>query len=250
MKTGQISFVSLLLSGLVLSTLLGGCGAAQRSHQVPVTGAETFVQEGPLGIDVHNAFGSVFIEVDEALTSPLVWVWAKADTAEKSKPTWAAASLDRTDGLPVLRVATENPEGSVAQEYVVRIRVPGCAGVRVRNSGGTVRVTGVKGAVDISNELSASGRGGQAMYVQVSEGSTGPIMLNAPLGTIELRLPASQAGVVSAGSESGRVTVDAATASVLLPKVTTNRWEATVNGGTEPITLRAGSGDVKVLFGR
>jgi hypothetical protein len=249
MNKGQIAVSFLALSVVTLLLVGTGCGAAQRLRQVPVTGAEAFVPGQELAIDVQNAFGSVSIEVDPKIEAPTVWVFAKGDTAEKTKPTWAAAGLDSVDGLPVLRIATENPEGEPSRDYVVRVRVPHCAGVRVRNTGGSVRVTGVRGAVDISNDLSGSSDS-EAIFVRMSEGSLGPILLNAQAGNIELRLPATHAGILSAASGDGQVRVDAAPATVKGVNATTNRWDGVVNGGDQPITLRTGRGMVKVLIGR
>lgn len=269
----KVAAIGLLLGGL--GGLLGvapGCGtsparggAESRSADSGAAGAATGpyaqhverielneAQRSALAIDVQNALGIVEIDVDPRLASATVaWRAFPSPNGESLRtrqgpPGWIATDLTEDAGLPVLRVLAGAPDGATAAMRV-RISVPACAGVRVRNAGGLVRIAGTSGAVDVSN--GHGGGGGGPIDVRTAGAQTQPATLLTTQGDVRLEIGAGSQGDLIASADGGVVRVDAPKAKLVTTTALKGRVVGTL-GGENRLELHSAGGNVDLVIRR
>jgi len=236
-----------LLSVVTLSCLMGGCSHFQKHEQVQVEhSADANVGEAPLAVDVQNASGTVRIWVDSQ--EPLaVWATCEGENSNDVRPDWVAAHVSNDSGRPVLRVISESPDGT-ARPTSLRIRVPSCGGVRVRNTGGLVEIQGLTGAADVQNTM--IGRESPSIRITAAAPITTPISARTNNGSINVRLPSGSTGKVRVSAGKGIPVVDGGQNN--LRGVLANRHDITavLNNGENPIDLITENGNAQLWIGR
>jgi len=246
----------LCLTLALVVAVQGGCTRLRKSQIVPITGASTVALDGtsPLALDIDNQRGSVQVEVSPKFKAPIIWAGVPGETKTARRPDFVAAQLVMDSGRPVLRILSASPSstspGSAAGEpkYVnLRIQVPSCAGIRIRNDGGPVFLKGVAGAIDIIN--STHGMAGGTTVI-AAKPITDPITIKASRGGIDLRLQEGSEGTLNARTMKGSMRIDVDKARVIGAKTSYREWIGTLNKPGNPIDLRAEEGDVVVMYGR
>jgi len=225
---------------------LGACSATKRADVVPIVESEA-PAEGPLALDIDNHRGSVTVVVNPKLKGPQITAVVR-ERGTKSSERWAAASMANDAGRPVLRVLSSPPESGPAPHVDIVIKVPTCAGIRVRSDDGQITLRGVGGAIDA--QTSIGGHSPTAILVTTNTPLHDPVLLHAQRGGIELRMAQSSAGQLRAEAPAGGVEVDAATADLRDVRFTRQTWTGTLNAGTSDMRLTADDGDILVLVGR
>lgn len=239
-------------AGAICTTLGLAGGGCSGSGGAPIPVQGTVETAGGLAsVVVENRLGEVEIVVDPSIDTPEIHAWALKDGGglvdRPLEPgSLVAATYEDVAGRPELRVSSVL-QGRTVRGPGVRIRmtIPGIQSLTVRNAGGPVRITGGGGEVSVDNRQGTAAWAGRAdivchMKTPVRE----PLRLIAWDGNAELEMPATSRGaldIVGARriqdfSRGGTVT-DATSA--------TSGWAATLNGGTNPVRVRA-SGGVRV----
>ncbi len=236
------------LAALSLASILPwatGCGAAPSRHHVAVTGDAAVTR--PLAIDVDNQHGSVEILVDPGIERPLVKASSPGSTATDRQPDFVSAELLTEGGRGVLRVVASSPDRPEPKYVTLRVTVPSCDGLRIRNAGGPVRAWGVGGAVDVLNDMPGL-TGGTS--VRFASPMTQPVTIRANHGGIELRVPEGSTGLLRFKTDRGLIRSDTARAAIR--GATTNAFEqaASLNGGQNAVTLTAETGEIDFIYGR
>lgn len=233
------------IAAFLTTGTLGGCTRLRASQAVTVENLQNVSNDGlPLALDVQNARGTVSIWVDP--TKPLaVWAAVKGGSGSDHKPDWIAASVVQDNGRPVLRVLS-SAAADQPKPTTIRIRVPSCAGLRVRNAGGLIDVKGVTGAIDIQNAMDF----GTPEAVRVVAGApiTAPIGVHTNFGNISVRLPLGSTGTARVYSLEGQSLIDGA--KTTLTEVLTNRTQITcvIMGGTNAIDIGTDKGVAQLVI--
>lgn len=264
-RTGLIAAMLIAGAGSGMA-LLGGCTRFHESQsvvvqrdggEVPVEGAgvSSVMDWSQLGIDIDNQRGTVTVEVSPEVQSPAVWAGVVSEPDEKGfvkgagarQVDFVSATVAMPEGRPILRVVAASPGEAEAKFVNLRIVVPACAGMRLRNSGGKVYAKGVGGSLDVVN----STRGVWGGTTIVAAGIIiDRVTIKAAQGGIDFRMPAGSTAALHARTEKGRLTMDLDAAKVVNAYHRGNEYSATVNGGTNRIELVAQQGDVTVMYDR
>jgi hypothetical protein len=234
------------IMALAMITLFGGCASTRPSDRVPIVASDTPAQ-GPLALDIDNHKGSVTVEVVHGLKEPHVTAVVRGRESTATEH-WAAASLASDAGRPVLRVLSAPPVSGPDPLVDIVVRVPDCAGIRVRSDEGQIILRGVGGAIDA--QTSIGGRDALAIVVTTDTPLTDPVLLHAQRGGIELRVPRQSTGLLRADSPVGSVNVDAAAAELRDVRYTRQVWTGELNAGKADMRLTADDGDILVMVGR
>lgn len=236
-----------LTAAALAASVVSGCSTLRSTQEIAVTGASgDEVESRPLAVDVQNARGTVSVWVEPG--KPIaVWAADRGGKGMNHRPDWIAASLTEDNGKPVLRVLNDSQEGEPT-ETTIRIRVPSCAGIRVRNSGGLIDVKGVTGAIDLQNTMPP----GSGMAIRAYAGGpiTAPVTARTNNGSIDVRLPTGSTGAVRVHAVNGTPIVDGGYLVLTSVKMTRTDITCTVEGGENPIDLSTEDGTASLLFGR
>ncbi len=239
-----------LILGLGAILTLGACGRGAKVS-VPIDGPPITLGTSP-AIDVDNVHGSVRVIVDRSVRAPTVKATIKRSgrggpsRAEAEQSTTVTAESSEQDGRPILRVAsatTWEPRDAVA--VALTIRLPDCGGVLVRNSGGSVALRGVGGAVQVEN--GHDGLPGGRIEVRTGAPLTDPVALVTTDGGIAYQVAPGSTGAFDLVSEDGVCRWIVEGASMTNFVAGTSRSSATINGGANPIVIRTGKGNVLVM---
>lgn len=244
----------LRLVPIVLLAALVGCKGVSRKS-IEVTGVESTPGQ-VVAVDVTNFNGNVTIVADETQQTPRVRAKVRAKrglfrrfaTQEQMNAVWIGAELVAQEGGTVLRVlARPDPEvpGSEKVKVHLRVDVPACNGVLVRNAGGVVEVRHVDGAIQVDN--GSAGATGGRIDVRTARSLDAPIALTTSEGSVFLQTGPESAGELDVGSDDGRAIVRAHLGDLNGVLVTNRRWQGVLNGGTNPILLKTGKGDARLL---
>lgn len=233
-----VALIPLAVSGLQ------GCSAMKNAGIVPVNPAENPAQ-GPLAVDVDNYRGTVTVEVNPKLKEPIVLAVPRGGDRSHQ---WTAATMAVDAGHPVLRVLSTEPSAGAGPAIDITIRVPQCAGVRVRNEGGQVTLRDVEGAIDAQTSVAERGNG--AILVETVAPLTEPVLLRTQRGRIELRMPVRSAGAIRAEAPSGHISVDATRGRLKNVRFENHVWTGGLNDGTADMHLSTDDGDIVVSVGR
>ena len=228
-----------------LPVATSGCGSSPARHAVAVAGDPTATR--PLAIDVDNQNGSVEITVDPELDRPIVKASCPGTTSTERRPDFVSAELVTEEGRGVLRVIASSPDRPEPKYVNLRIAVPACDGLRIRNMGGSVRASGVTGAVDVVND--APGLTG-GTWVGFAAPATQPVSIRANSGGIELRVPEGSTGVLRFKTDRGLIRSDTAKATIREAFSTSREQTATLNGGVNPVALTTQTGEIVFVYGR
>jgi hypothetical protein len=224
-----------------------------RAGMLPINKSETQA-EGPLALDIQSHSGQVTVIVNHDLTEPIVTAMARS-TKPSTVGQWTAASMATDAGRPVLRVLSA-PPGENAPDVDIVVRVPDCAGVRVRCDDGQVTLHGVHGAIDVQTSIGSVTA--NAILIDTDTPLTDPMLLRASRGNIELRMPTGSAGTFLIETPAGVVHFDAVTADLrdvsatVAPKgsLSNRTWTGILNRGKADMHVIADDGDVTVSVGR
>lgn len=242
------------LAPLALLVVLVGCKGVSR-RAIDITGAEPSASQ-VVAIDVTNFNGNVTIAADETQDGPSVnatvrgrkGLFRRFATQEQVNAIWIGAEMVEQEGGTVLRVLSRADDAVPGSERVrvnLRINVPACNGVLVRNAGGRVEIRNVDGAIQVDNGYAGS-KGGQ-IDVRTARSLDAPIALTTTEGRVFLQTGPESAGELDVISEDGRATVRAHVGALDNVLVTSQRWRGVLNGGTNPVLLKTGKGDARLL---
>jgi hypothetical protein len=229
----------IVLGACVAVLGLCGCTLPSMAPEVPVTGDST-APGARYALDISNHRGNIAVLVEEGLERPVVtahpWGGGRAPASVK----WVAAQVDRGEVHSVLRVLSVPPEGEGDVAVDLSIRVPGCAGVRVRNGGGEVRVVGARGAVDVQN--GGVDTIGGPVSVSFAERLDAPVLVKTSKGHVSV-----EAG---SGSKADLTLRCTGQASVIVPaeamsdvRTAKGEWRGRLNGGGFEVVLVSDDGD-------
>ena len=238
------SFMAALVAA-ALMPMATGCSSSPSRHVVAVSGDATVTR--PLAIDVDNQNGSVEITVDPELDRPTVKASCPGPTSTERRPDFVSAELVTEEGRGVLRVIASSPDRPEPKYVNLRIAVPACDGLRIRNMGGSVRASGVSGAVDVVND--APGLTGGTI-VRFAAPATQPVSIRANSGGIELHVPEGSTGMLRVKTDRGLIRSDTAMAIVRGASSTSREQSATLNGGVNAISLTGETGEIVFIYGR
>jgi hypothetical protein len=256
-----------LMTATALFTIplvLGGCKGISQIRQLRPDGLATpFADYLPIqgqvitgdrriAIDVENLNGSVTILVSDRYKQAMVYAHARwrgglsKDEWEVVKnEDWVVAEHVIEGDNSILRVLSQaTPETDMPVRTELRILLPSCDGVYVRNAGGLVTVVGAGGAHTIVSGFEI-GSGGH-IEVRTSRPIHDPVTLRTSDGHINLVLGPNSGGSLDIQSDSGRVAFGSKFGRVSQVRVEPLRWTGVWNGGTNPIVLQALSGNARV----
>jgi len=235
--------ICLLLSA---SFIDAGCERLRERRLVGI--ADNHPISGPLGIDIDNRLGSVRLEVAPELAAPVIWAGCSGDTETERTPDYVTASMVTVNGRSTLRVLSATVSATATPKPVnIRIKVPACDGLRIRNSGGSVWAKGVSGAIDIENDTPGHS-GGTTVFV--SKPLHDSVKIHVKSGGIDLRVPDGSCGILTASAPAGVIAVDAAKTASRDVVTTGSRYSAKLGQCDNEITLIADQGDLQFLFAR
>lgn len=253
-KTIGFRLVAAILSGIAAMGV-AGCSTTGTNAQceVKIDRADD-PGVGPLGVDVQNQLGEVEVTVDPAVEHPFVEAVPMATGSpmgsidrESGASPWAAAQIGTSEGGRVLRVLCTSREGESARPVYLRVVVPACDGVRVRNSGGPATVVDVGGTIDVQTTPSAaySWPEGGAVRVRTSRVLKSNVTLVSSDGEVSLDLPRSSTGTIVAESPNTRVDLATVKGTQSNSEARTSLrgvYSVSLNEGTNTLTLRSGRG--------
>jgi hypothetical protein len=223
--------------------LLAACGPLPMQPRVTIADPDHQAGSRAFAVDVKNHSGSVRIEASERFDRPSVVAITRDGQGQAAPATWAAASVERSDMSPILRVLCTPPAGQEARAVELTIRVPGCEGVRVQNSRGPVTVTGVRGAVDVQNGTAVAPGGDVA--VTMGGLLDAPALVRSSSGSITMTVRPGSRGVLDLQA-SGSVTALLRKERTARVKEDRTRWSGVLNEGEHPVVLAAEAGDVRL----
>lgn len=239
--------VGLSAAGMMMA-VVGGCTSnlAKVTHERMVEMPAGAV--GALAVDISNACGSVEVRVDPRWKTPKVEWFAIGNVPEVSKgkeTEWVATDVAVDQGRPVLRVLGTELDGQRVPVRVL-VMIPSCAGVRVRNSEGPVKLMHVSGAVDVVNGV--QGVSGGHVMVVVDGVTREPISVTSTDGNVQVSLARGSSGNVTLTAPVGRVSMKGGKEALRNVRVEKSKWTGVVNGGDNAITLNADGGHVELVI--
>jgi hypothetical protein len=259
------SHVKLLLAAL-FALNLGACSSdpdpagwdalnpGNWSNKRETDDALVFDLSGPISVDVVSFAGDVVIEADSRLTRGEVTFVREArhgfgrkkDAKASLGDITASAEITAADTTrgelgQTLRIRTEstNPELYLQRAHVY-VRAPAIDGVFVHTDDGNVTARHIEGAVDIE---SSNG----TVSVRTNLVMTKPVTIINRNGDVIYRAARDSTGKFDVQTISGRASADIRFGTLHLDGVTRDDlFKATLNNGTNPVTLRTTNGDIKV----
>lgn len=196
-------------------------------------------------LDVQNFRGVVHVRVESGATQASVTARAINSNQFPGTPDWVAADFVQDQGRPVLRVLAVPSSGSSSPVYL-SITLPGCAGVRVRNAGGEVVLTGVGGAIQVEN--GGPDAPGGLIRVTTKQNLVDHLALETTSGDISLAMGAHSSGTLTAQAPAG-VTFTSALAGASNVQHQGWRWSGVLNQGSRPMSIKTGAGKVTIVAG-
>lgn len=219
------------------------------ARQTATDEPQTFDVVGPVAVDVDSFGGNVTIIANDKLTNATVQVtrdarhgFMRGDEAEASlsEIDYSADLVNRESGQ-VLEVKTWTDHDQPYQQRAhVRIAAPSITDVHVRTSHGMVHAQMIHGAVDI----------------ETTDGDV-RVMTNMPMtkrvtilnqdGDIDYRVRGESTARFDAHAIRGKVLQRVRNGRmVILPSTDDDTLIATLNEGTNPVTLRTVDGQIRI----
>ncbi len=204
---------------------------------------------GP-AVDINNLRGNITLSIDERATDITVKRKVRLD---KDGPAHfdlelVASSVDVTvdvqdrGGLPAVAVTTTSTTDPAGFFVDLDIRMPSAEGLRIRSGGGVIRVSNIRGAVDIE---SAKG----SMEVRTPAALDQPISMVTGSGNIYLIVPPGVRGDITMRANGGKAYIDSDTTKAQFTKtmtVTADSLSTAVNDGSNPINLQTTGGTIRL----
>lgn len=258
---------SALIAILLLALGLPGCSNAVRRTFLSLTDAAdratvaalTISEQeplvvidvpGPLGLDVESLGGDVDVVVNPKLTQATITFIRRAlhgagrtdDARAALHEIVTSATIGSGAFGPSLLIRTSAP-GYPEPHFLrvdVRVEAPDLEGIRIVTSRGAVHTTNIGGEIDIRTD------GGDIRVLTIRPLTRAVTLVNDD-GDVDLRMRGNSTGAIDGRAHRGTVTQNARLGSVVIhPGTTHDRLLATLNGGTNPITLRAADGAVRL----
>ena len=236
-----------LLFALLVPAWISGCATtvAEREIEIPAPASAADGPEGP-ALDIENFRGTVEVRVnaqeDDIDVEAEVIADADLDEAQRGEVAGAVsidAVMEDRGGLPVLVVRSTSARQAADHRVKLVIEMPACSGVRVRNAGGLVLLVGTAGAMQVDNTDGP-------IEVRTRHALTDPVALTTTAGGVHCTVPPGSRGEVTMESADGKVAFDGLSGATLSKSSgTAGKFVGTVNGGTNPVLLRTGSGFVR-----
>jgi hypothetical protein len=232
---------------LAAAILLGGCTA------VPPPGTPLTIAglppsaHGPVAVDISNTCGAVMLDVDPRAAAPRIHIATRHKPASLNDQPWLAASFEPAEPHPVLRILAADPNGpakDATDPVYLYVTVPGCAGIRIRNSGGPVLVRGASGAVDIQNGSPVT-PGGEVEVIFVDP-LDAPVLISTSTGPLRVDIPRASRGLLRLESGTGEVTFEAPRDTVTRVHADAFLHECSLNDGEHEVRLIASQGSVRL----
>ncbi len=242
-----LATLALALGVLAAVGLASGC-AKEASEQTFTLDAPVVMEPGgPKGpaVDVENFRGRVTLRVDAEADAVTVVATTEADGGieDEELPAVAdavvvTAEAEERGGLPVIVVRSTSARAEADHRVDIEIRMPECSGVRIRNSGGVVKVVGVAGAVQVDNTDGP-------IEVRTQHVLGAPLALTTTAGEVRCLVPPGSKGDITLESDDGKVAFDGpGVTGIRKMKGTPGRFAAVIDGADNPVLLRTGSGFV------
>lgn len=242
------------LWGALALVVSPGCTAPVRSGLAPgadivrIDMSTEYTPGSPVAIDIENRGGDVSITVDPSLMEPMVRATSPGAGHSQEAAPWAAATLSPSGvafkgAAPILRVLGTDITAD-KRRTLLELRVPACAGVRVRNQDGGVSLTGVSGAIDVQNGTAIAPGGPITMETGVVLDS--PLLLHTSSGEVSVDLPAASRLDLEITTGAGTVSVQATGLRATDVKATKQSWASPLNGGGAPGKIGSDAGDIRV----
>ncbi len=221
------------------------------SDLIPITG-EVIDGSRRTAIDVENLNGSVTILVSDRYEQAMVYGrahwrggYSVDEWEEIRNEDWVVADHVIEGDNAVLRVLSQaTPDASKPVATELKILMPSCDGVFVRNAGGYVTVVGAGGAHTISSGFEI-GTGGH-IEVRTSRAIKDPINLRTSEGDVNLVLAPNSGGTIIVQSDDGRVGFGSKYGRATQVRVEVGQWSGVWNGQTNPIELRTLKGSSRM----
>lgn len=257
---------TLIFVATLLTTplILGGCKGISQirelrpdglatpfSDYLPIQG-EVLTGDRRVAVDVENLNGSVTILVSDRYKQAMVYAHArwrgdlsKDEWEDLKNEDWVVAEHVIEGDNSILRVLSQaTPDTDAPVRTELRILMPSCDGVYVRNAGGKVTVVGAGGAHTVVSGFEL-GQGGH-IEVRTSKPIHDPVTLRTSDGHINLVMAPNSGGTLDIQSDHGRVAFGSKFGRVSQVRVEPLRWTGVWNGGTNPILLQALNGNARV----
>lgn len=220
------------------------------SDFLPIRG-EAVTSDRPIAVDVENLNGSVTVLVSDRYKRAYVYAraawrgkYSRAEWEEVKNEDWVVAEHVVEEGNSILRVLSQAaPELDPPVRTDIRVLLPACDGVYVRNAGGPVKVVGAGGAHTIESGFD-DGPGGN-IEVKTSRDISDPITLRTSDGYVDLVLDAGSEGTIDLQTDNGTAFFSSKFGHATDVKPTATHWTGVWNQSTNPISLRTLDGDVR-----
>lgn len=247
-----------------VSLVLGGCKGIRQIRELrpdglatlssdflPIQGEEITASRRT-AVDVENLNGSVTILVSDRYKKASVYARANwhADLSDEewkdiSNERWVVAQHVEDGENSVLRVLSQAaPDMDPPVRTEIKILMPACDGVFVRNAGGNVTVVGAGGAHTIASGFEL-GSGGH-IEVRTGRAISDPINLRTSNGAVNLVLAPNSGGLINVQTDDGRVAFGSKYGRLTNVHVEEERWTGTWNGQSNPILLQTLDGDARL----
>jgi len=254
----------LVASFAVLPLFLGGCKGLRQIRELRPDGLATLASDHleiqgeeitgdrRTAVDVENLNGSVTILVSDRYKKASVYAranWRAGMSDEEwedvGNERWVVAEHVIEGENSVLRVLSQAaPDMDPPVRTEIKILMPACDGVFVRNAGGYVTVVGAGGAHTIASGFEL-GSGGH-IEVRTSRAISDPISLRTSSGAVNLVLAPNSGGLIDVQTDDGRVAFGSKYGRLTNVRVEEERWTGTWNGQSNPIVLRTLDGDARL----
>lgn len=239
---------------------ISGCAApgarsgvrAPGADVVRIDSAAAYTPGSALAIDIENQGGNVTIIVDAALSQPEVRATSLEAGHTQDAAPWAAATLSPSGvsapgATPILRVLASDISAA-KRRTALEVRVPACAGVRVRSQSGGVSLSGVAGAIDVQNGSPVTEGGPVTMSTTALLDA--PLLLHTSSGPVDVIMPAASRLDLEVTTSHGSVSVLANGVRATDVKATRQSWACALNGGDAQARISSDAGDVSVRLSR
>jgi hypothetical protein len=231
--------------------LVGGCHRSA-AVKVPIEGL-TIPREYAASIEVKNWRGNVQVYASDKYKAPEVFArvhpldkTAPRNTNELRKMVLVRAVSSEEGGKRVLRVtgdSTQNPPGPVSLD--LHIRIPRAWGVHVTNAGGEVELVGIGGPISVEN--GGPGKDGGEIQVRTGIPMKDAVTLTTTNGDVVYQIGPGSTGAIDLQANNGLTAVDSDAANVDNTVYQPDRWLGTLDHGNNPIVMRSGKGDVRIV---
>lgn len=233
--------------------------AKQLAHSVNIDGIPITVGQFT-GLDIENPWGDIEVRAASRNEYAMVefrvrkerWLrWRMAKEGIEFDPVGeyftasyevAEGSLNQA-GTLIIRPTDLDIEGFRPPIDVV-VTIPRCDGARVRTTRGTVKITGVTGAIDVVNG-SDTIEGGD-IVIRSGERPIEEVMAYTSRGDIHLLLSPENTGVFDLRAPRGKPVFQSDFGYVDNSIPEPGRWTGVWNEGTNAISLQSEDGDAKV----